>query len=222
MGGFGSGRWGGGPTVEAGLRLDINDLLQKKIIVPWGLRSGLLRWTNSATGEQIASMGFDAYLVHGDGARARLRYSVDGVAQDYWVQITTSPCNYGGVRWWWRCPLSGRRAAKLYLPPGASIFACRNAYRLAYQSQRMTALDRSYERQRRLHRKLGIECEGFDELPPPRPKGMHRKTFARLTAELGEAVWLHDRLFVAVAAPLIARASRSMRESEEMCFLARA
>ena len=40
---------------------------------------------------------------------------------DYKVQLTTTPCNLGGVRYWFICPLSkngvycGRRVAKLYV-----------------------------------------------------------------------------------------------------------
>lgn len=37
-------------------------------------------------------------------------------AQVYRVRLTGTPMRFGGVRWWFLCPLSGRRVAKLYLP----------------------------------------------------------------------------------------------------------
>jgi len=42
-----------------------------------------------------------------------------------------------------RLPRTGRRAAKLYLPNGAFTFASRQAYGLAYRSQRETSHDRA-------------------------------------------------------------------------------
>ena len=112
---------------------------------------------------------------------------------------------YGGRRWWWICPRSGQQVAKLHLPPGGRVFAARQVYRLPYRSQRITALDRSHDRQRRLYRKLGADYEDFEQPPPLRPKGMHRRTYERLTAELHDATEQHDLLFMTAAAPLMAR-----------------
>jgi len=53
-----------------------------------------------------------------------------------WLGLTTTPQPFGGQRWWFICPRTGRRTAKLYLPDGALTFASRQAYRLAYQCQR--------------------------------------------------------------------------------------
>ena len=63
---------------------------------------------------------------------------------DYKVQLTTTPCNFGGVRYWFTCPLSrngvycGRRVGKLYKAPGASYFGCRHCYNLSYESRNET------------------------------------------------------------------------------------
>jgi hypothetical protein len=207
MGGFGSGRYGGRPTIESGLTLDINRLLRKGDMVPGKHVSGALIWSNVRTGEQeqIASIGYEASLVNPETAWARLHYSVNGQPADYRVRLTSTSCHYGGRRWWWKCPRSGRRASKLYLPPGGTVFAARHVYRLAYQSQRLAALDRSHDRQRRLYRKLGANYDYFDRCTPPRPNGMHRSTYQRLTAELYDATELHDVLFTIAAAPLMAR-----------------
>ncbi len=47
MGGFGSGRYGGPPTVESGLTLDINRLLRHRNIVPGSHGFGTLKWSNA-------------------------------------------------------------------------------------------------------------------------------------------------------------------------------
>jgi hypothetical protein len=205
MGGFGSGRYGGQPTVESGLTLDINRLLRQRNIVPGGYRAGSLIWSKVATGEKLATIGYEASLLDPDDAWVRLRYSANGDPQDYRVRLATSSCHFGGRRWWWRCPSSGRRVAKLYLPPGAKKFAARAVYRLAHRSQRGTALDRSHDRQAKLYRKLGADYRVFEQPPPPRPKGMHRKTYARLTGQLYAEMEAHDWLFALGMAPILAR-----------------
>ena len=183
MGGFGSGRNGGRPVVEDGLTLDLGRLIGSGHVRPGNHVSGTLTWTNTRTGEHVASIGFEACLLGPDRSWMRLHYTTtrrqDGskVASDYRAQLETTRPRFGGLRWWFICPLTGRRAAKLHLPNGATRFACRQAYRLAYRSQRETALDRSRSRQARLHRKLGTDYDTFSEFVPPRPKWMRRKTY---------------------------------------------
>jgi hypothetical protein len=209
MGGFGSGRYGGRPTVESGLALDINRLIRQRWLVPGACTSGALTWSNTVTGKDVASIGYTASMVDPDDAWVKLRYLADDVRQDYRVPIASTPCHYGGRRWWWKCPRSGRRVAKLYLPPGEAVFAARRAYGLAYHSQRMTALDRSHDRQRRLYRKLGARYEYFEQVPPPRPRGMHRGTYERLEAGLCDAMERHNQLFALAAAPILARLKKA-------------
>jgi len=59
---------------------------------------------------------------------------------DYKVELVTTPCTFGGIRYWFICPLvvngrpCGRRVGKLYLPPGGKYFGCRYCYNLTYRS----------------------------------------------------------------------------------------
>ncbi len=54
--------------------------------------------------------------------------------------IVMSKCNYGGVRYWFRCSVynsgvyCGRRVGKLFLGAGSNYFACRHCYDLIYRS----------------------------------------------------------------------------------------
>lgn len=54
---------------------------------------------------------------------------------DYEVLIETTPCHYGGERWWFLCPVCFRRCRIIYQPPGQSIFACRICHDLSYRSR---------------------------------------------------------------------------------------
>src|SRR3989338_111524 len=50
------------------------------------------------------------------------------------LQFTTTPCSFGGCRWWFQCPRCGRRTAKLYQPQPAGEFGCRLCYNLTYHA----------------------------------------------------------------------------------------
>ena len=92
---------------------------------------------------------------------------------------------FGGRRWWFICPRTGARVAKLHLPPGALTFASRRAYRLAYKCQRETPYDRAIRRALKLRRRLGDEgCIGDDV---DKPKWMRCATFEREGARIEDA-----------------------------------
>lgn len=65
----------------------------------------------------------------------------------YRIGLTTTPCNYGGVRYWFLCPIkkSGgtceRRTSVLY---GGPIFSCRKCLGLSYLSQNENSSYRHY------------------------------------------------------------------------------
>ena len=101
---------------------------------------------------------------------------------DYPVRLDSTQCNYGGGRYWFRCPAvgCGRRVALLYL--GGRYFACRHCYQLAYASQRGHPDDRLVRRADKIREKRGWEpgvLNGFGG----EPKGMHKRTFDRLYLE---------------------------------------
>ena len=113
-----------------------------------GIASQTIRWTNAA-GENRGSVGITVQL-EGWGtsySSVRLNYTVtsfdsdDREDYDYEIRLTTTPCNFGGQRYWFVCPLSvngmecGRRVRTLYLPPSGKYFGCRYCYNLTYKSQ---------------------------------------------------------------------------------------
>jgi len=102
-------------------------------------------WTNWR-GEETASMTVSVHTSEVEG-HVRLMYTMTDrdtrkqTSFDYRVQLATTPCHLGGVRWWFLCPLSrngvscGRRVAKLYRAPRADYYGCRHCYDLSYESR---------------------------------------------------------------------------------------
>ena len=141
MGGLGSG-WQGSKkiTVEASLSLSMPALLRKKALVAGAWTSGSWAWTYEGAERPHARLGYEANLVDLADSWLRLRYEVRGEAVDYKVRLVTTRPTYGGLRWWFVCPLRrpeggpARRAGKLYLPPGGRYFGSRDAYTLTYTS----------------------------------------------------------------------------------------
>lgn len=181
--------------------MSLSKLLRDKLFRPgcgWG---GSLIWTNTTTGERIGSISYQAHLGQESG-RVRLMYTTtqwDGERResDYWIPLETTPQPFGGRRWWFVCPRTGRRASKLYLPNGAFTFAARQAYRLAYRSQREAPHDRALRRAFKLRGRLGADGGIGDYVP--KPKWMRRSTYNRKLEEIfaaEEIAYAHIEILV--------------------------
>ena len=141
MGGYGSG-WQGPKkaTVNDSLVLSVSDLLRKGVLVPGVWISGSWCWTYSGKDKPHATIGYEADLRDQEIASLRLNYRVKGQPVDYRVRLVTTKPHYGGLRWWFLCPLvrsdggPPRRVGKLYLPPGGRYFGSREGYGLTYRS----------------------------------------------------------------------------------------
>lgn len=179
MGGIGSGNHTGRLTANMCQKIDVAWMVRTKRLVPGCLTSGTLSWT---CGESPAgSIRFEGDMSERFDAKLRLRFAItrNGERQDMrqTVQLSFTEPNYGGRRWWMRCPVTGRRVGKLYRPLNGDRFACRQAWRLGYQSQRDAPRDRAFEKLFRLQRRLGGD-QGYD-MGLSRPKGMWNRTFDR-------------------------------------------
>ena len=75
-----------------------------------------------------------------------------------------------------------RRRVQVAILYGGGIFACRHCYRLAYASQREGADDRALRRADTIRRRLGWKPGILNGLGD-KPKGMHWRTFERLTSD---------------------------------------
>jgi hypothetical protein len=150
MGGPGSGshyhwwRSGKKTTVEECLSIDANSCMRKGVLKAGRHTAGNLQWTyRNGRGFTVNFAGDtrdpgDPFL--------RLWYAWAGTSTrdqgsaDYAIRLTTTRPRFGGLRWWFSCPLvrngrpCGRRVGKLYLPGRARYFGCRHCYQLTYTS----------------------------------------------------------------------------------------
>ena len=148
MGGSGSTRWqmhSKKHTTDDCRSLSIFNLKRENLLMPGRVRSGSWVWSNQYTGEERASIGYELSLKEG-ASYLRLYYTHTSVWAnnktdlDYKVSIVTTSCHFGGLRYWFICPLTvngrycGRRVGKLYLAPGSRYFACRYCQDLTYRS----------------------------------------------------------------------------------------
>lgn len=145
MGGWGSGRrWLTKTTVEECLTLDINRLVKDGLLYADIDTSGTLTWRNTRTGKEVAQCAFGVNTIDPSSSWIRVSYSLEerGAIISYKIGLQTTRPNFGGVRWWFTCPLSKngvpckRRVAHLHIPPGDEYFGCRHCYDLTYTSCR--------------------------------------------------------------------------------------
>lgn len=109
------------------------------------------------------------------------------------LEFTRPPL--GGLRLWFRCPVNGSRVQKLYWRADTRRFASRTAQGLAYTSQRYRRVDRARWRLQRLAARAGGTYDGNTGLPP-RPRGMHWRTYARLNTAADACVEIIEADFV--------------------------
>lgn len=179
MGGYGSGNHGGRPTADMSLRIDLAWMLRTGRVREGATSRGTLSW--SFGDEPAGSISYEVAMDCPGDERLVLTYT-RGTGDDrenvrQVVRLCYTVPHYGGKRWWMICPYRGIRVGKLYKPVGGDRFASRQAWRLAYNSQRRAPHDRASEALFRLQRRLG--CEQGWERGLRRPKGMWHRTFER-------------------------------------------
>ena len=187
MGGIGSGewsRWNVKNTTNGSRNFDIRILHRKGGLVPG--YSGIYSWDRD--GEPWGSI---QYKVEERRVVLDYRYQAEEDWEDIQepVQLTWTPCNFGGERPWVLCPAigCGRRVAVLY--GTGKYFACRHCYDLAYLSQRECRYGRASRKFRNIIKRLGGDPN--DQFWPQKPKHMHWKTYNRLVAQADH----YDQIF---------------------------
>lgn len=102
------------------------------------------------------------------------------------VMLETTPCHFGGERYWMTCPKCGERKAVLY-EVHSHYWACRTCLNLVYSSQQMTKTDywawfiRAEEVAKQLQPDYDIKkytpAFGFYPPYPTKPKYMKRSKY---------------------------------------------
>lgn len=129
-------------TADESCRLKISEL-RKDGMLSSGYSSGTRIWSSNRTDKKTI---IDLSVDMTDEPYVRLIYSVTDregkrTDYDYQVSLVTTPCNFGGVRYWFGCPSCGRRVGVLYLAPGDVYFRCRNCNNLSYNSRNRCTLE---------------------------------------------------------------------------------
>ncbi len=123
MGGYGSGRRSGRPTVEGCaslLVLDVKRAMRPVLAAHRNrtyrpgetMNAGPIRfaWTRGGEAEPWAAVAVSLELGPDRGrARITLEHQAGGRTAGPWnqrVALEAAPCRFGGVRWWWVCPAS--------------------------------------------------------------------------------------------------------------------
>jgi hypothetical protein len=208
MGGYGSGRSGGRPTVGSALWLDIDEMMRRGLVRPNAHVDCELRF--SFYDDEI-DIRCEAHVSTPEGSFVRLQYAMtnhrtgEKIEIDDKVYLATTRPHFGGLRWWFMCPRLIRKVRKLYLPLGGRHFWSRRAYELAYASQGETVYDRARRRARKLTLKLGGDPD--DDTYPCKPKRMRWKTYDRLMEKLVAADRVADEPLLLFAARWGAAAS---------------
>jgi hypothetical protein len=98
---------------------DLGDLSGADLLVRHLTRGGSCRLPRIKT-EDCGVIRVSQLAVPTTGTRAVWLRSTQPGFEPCRVCLESTPCHLGGERWWFLCPRCGRRAGKLFLPPGHS------------------------------------------------------------------------------------------------------
>ncbi|GGE57451.1 hypothetical protein GCM10011517_26560 [Actibacterium pelagium] len=108
------------------------------------------------------------------------------------IELSETPCHFGGKRNWFLCPCCERRCGVLYI--GKHV-ACRICHDLMYECQFEAPRDRTLRRLKKIRRLIGAGMELGGPLNPP-PKGMSLRRWRALIEDynrLREAYYIESR-----------------------------
>jgi len=178
MGGYGSGSW---------LRYSVQETVEDTAYI--SVQDWVCKYILPSGGEFVAGLRRDRRRVSVGHVWGRIersqvyaRVSLDGAQKSEAVRfhLDRTSCHYGGGRFWFRCPSCNKRRTKLYYRN--TWMQCRECHRLPYRCQQLSQFDRAAWTLSKIKRRLGDKSGLFTRVVH-RPKGMHAKTFSRLSAE---------------------------------------
>ena len=145
-------------TVEESCNLTVFRLKERGML-NGGHTATVIEWVMKNTGKE-SSIGLEVNMT--GEPYARFVYSiVDGEGNstpyDYKINLVATPCNFGGVRYWFVCPECLRNVGGLYLAPGERYFKCRKCNNLTYHSRNrciMAALGHTSRQTERLRSEI--------------------------------------------------------------------
>jgi hypothetical protein len=183
MGGPGSGNrhhWWRKPkkaVVEGRETLDINRWKREGILKSGTRQSGMLEW--SFVSGRSSQIGFKVDMTHTSNAFVELSYQIGDVPVRYWIDLVATVPNFGGVRWWFVCPIVRPaclgRAAKLYLASPSRHFGCRECQGLTYTSCQQSR--RFDELHQHMARNMGVDVRSVKDAMKRARRGLWVERF---------------------------------------------
>ena len=169
--------------LEDSLKIDLNKLRVQSVSQGETIER-IIRWDARYWGD-TRTIGLLIYRL-ASATHGSMRLLLRSLDQS--IDLVAAPRHFGGVQWYFICPMTGLRASVLWLPPGESCFASRGAWgsQFAYASQFEAPQYRAQSRAHDIRRRLGNEgyVRIFNPPPPSKPKGMHRYTYETLLGRL--------------------------------------
>lgn len=187
----GTGKPGWHPIIEEGHTLDLAELRRQGLLRLDGVRrTANLQWRAGVSPTPTLEVAVTCFATP-EWGWLELRYKLPyGGEFHERIHLLPRVQPFGGHRIFAKCPFSGRACRCLYLLNGATRFQSRHGYSVRPQhgTQGLATHERLLEQRNtvgdKLLRKLPsaarLAVDGSDV--PPRPKGMHVKTYERLAA----------------------------------------
>ena len=156
MGGMGSGRPSSLPkTTGNSKHIDIRFLRKQGLLVPDG--RGTLSWTRNgqSAGNFNIRVEPEKHIILSFSYRNRLE-SENWLKRECVIPLSTTPCQFGGVRHWLNCPRCMRRSEVVYMQD--TSFYCLQCCRLLYPTQLEGTHGRACAKRNKLYKKLHGNC----------------------------------------------------------------
>lgn len=183
MGGLGSGGHNskGRRIVEGQYRLDASDLKRRGLCRTGNVSHLYWKGSNGAPGPSLKAIGGEDAIT--------LVYSWrrgEGPWQEHEERVALHhhERHFGGCETYFFCPKCARTVKRLYA--GGVRYLCRACHNLVHASTQERPGNRATRKNQKLRRKLGAEI-GLGDWIGPKPKGMHRKTFERISEQIQAA-----------------------------------
>ncbi|MBI1254761.1 MAG: hypothetical protein GC196_10505 [Hyphomonas sp.] len=183
MGGLGSGGHNnkGRRVVEGQYRLDASDLKRRGLYRTGNISHIYWKGSDNAPGPSLKVIGGEDAIT--------LAYSWKR-GQEPWQQhqervaLRHHQRHFGGCETYFLCPRCACTVKRLY---GASVrYLCRTCHNLVHASTQERPGNRATRKNQKLRRRVGAEIGLGDEIGP-KPKGMHQKTFERISEQIHAA-----------------------------------
>jgi hypothetical protein len=164
--------------LENGLKLDLNKLARQGLVRP-GASVGpyFIRWFSTYWDEEIAS----ALISAGMEGEYEGWFRIQIGKLDQTIILVPKQRHFGGVQWYFVCPVMNRYASVLWMPPGASRFCSRQAWgrRVAYATQFADPDNRAHIGKAKIKSRLIADLDPDEWEVPPKPKWMRWQTYNR-------------------------------------------